>query len=110
MKPEADSSKVVFNRVKGILRSLGLNQQQLAQKLGLAQGVVSLALNGGNEKTFGKIVTLLMQEYGVEMDSIYGETEPGNKVMQQLEAIKQELNRLNQGMEDLKEMIGRLER
>ena len=40
----SDPNPLVFQRVKGALKSVGMSQKDLAQHLGLAQGVVSLAL------------------------------------------------------------------
>lgn len=97
--------QMIYLRVKGILKTLDLNQRDLAKRFDLAQGVVSLALNGGNEKTFRRITDLLVQEYGVDPQQIFGETERGDKIMNKLEDIQTELQDLKQEIQELKKLI-----
>jgi predicted transcriptional regulator len=105
MSSDPDSNQLVFNRVKGILKTLEIGQKDLANQLGLAQGVVSLALNGGNEKTFRRIVDLLVKEHGIDPQQLFGEDERGDKIMIELKVIKDELNALRQEIRDLGKKI-----
>ena len=100
-----DPDPLVFQRVKGALKSVGISQKDLAKRFGLAQGVVSTALSGGNEKTFRRIVELLEQEHGIDPLQLWGEGERGDKILNELQAIKTELNGLRTEMEALKELI-----
>lgn len=99
------SEQMVYLRVKGILKTLAINQKDLSKRFGLAQGVVSLALNGGNEKTFRKITDLLVKEYGIDPQLIFGETERGDKIMNQLDSIQAELAELKSEIRELKSLI-----
>ena len=105
MSSDPDSNQLVFNRVKGILKTLEIGQKDLANQLGLAQGVVSLALNGGNEKTFRRIVDLLVKEHGIDPQQLFGKDERGDKIMIELKVIKDELNALRQEIRDLGKKI-----
>lgn len=100
-----DPDPQVFQRVKGALKSVGISQKDLAKRFGLAQGVVSTALSGGNEKTFRRIVELLEQEHGIDPLQLWGEGERGDKILNELQAIKSELNGLRTEMEALKRLI-----
>lgn len=100
-----DPDHQVFLRVKGTLKTLGMSQRDLAKQLGLAPGVVSLALSGGNEKTFRRIVELLEQEHGIDPLQLWGEGERGDKIMNELQAIKSELQGLRSEMEALKDLM-----
>jgi transcriptional regulator with XRE-family HTH domain len=101
----SDPDPLVFQRVKGALKSVGMSQKDLAQHLGLAQGVVSLALNGGNEKTFRRIVDLLVKEHGIDPQQLFGKDERGDKILIELKVIKEELNALRQEIRDLGKKI-----
>ena len=105
MPSNLNNDQLVFQRVKGILKTLAISQKDLAKQLGLAQGVVSLALNGGNEKTFRRIIDLLVQEHQIDPQHIYGETERGDKILTQLEEIKEELQQLKSGIEEVKRLL-----
>ena len=105
MALNSDSEQMMYLRVKGILKTLNLNQKDLSKRFGLAQGVVSLALNGGNEKTFRRITDLLVQEHGIDPQLIFGETERGDKIMTQLEAIQTELAELRSEIKELKGLV-----
>nr|WP_290935965.1 helix-turn-helix transcriptional regulator [Haliscomenobacter sp.] len=67
-----DPDPQVFLRVKGALKTIGMSQRDLAKHLGLAPGVVSLALSGGNEKTFRRIIDMLEQEHGIDPSNCLG--------------------------------------
>lgn len=98
------SDATLYSQVKGVIRSLGLDQAQLAEKLGLNQANISKALNGGNEKTFKRIIDLLEVEYGVTSLNQHLESAVGNDLLE----IKQELKEIKEGIEELKQMIGRM--
>lgn len=105
MPKNIDPDQMIYLRVKGLLKTLAINQKDLSKQLGLAQGVVSLALSGGNARTFRRITDLLVQEYGIDPQQIFGETEHGNKIMTQLEAIQAELQDLKLEIQALKKLI-----
>ncbi len=96
----------LFTQVKGVIKSLGLDQMVLAEKLGVNQANVSKALNGGNEKTFQRIVNLLENEYGVTSLNQHMESAVGNDISE----IKAELQAIKGTLEELKMMIGKLEK
>lgn len=89
-----DPDPQVFLRVKGALKTIGMSQRDLARHLGLAPGVVSLALSGGNEKTFRRIIELLEQEHGIDPLQLFGEGERGDRIFGELQEIKAELHAL----------------
>jgi hypothetical protein len=64
-----------------------------------------LILSGGNARTFRRITDLLVQEYNIDPQQIFGETEHGNKIMTQLEAIQAELQDLKLEIQALKKLI-----
>ena len=105
MPKNIDPDQMIYLRVKGLLKTLAINQKDLSKQLGLAQGVVSLALSGGNARTFRRITELLVQEYNIDPEQIFGETEHGNKIMTQLEAIQTELQDLKLEIQALKKLI-----
>ncbi|HOY21387.1 MAG TPA: hypothetical protein PLC89_29000 [Haliscomenobacter sp.] len=89
-------------RVRMLLKQIPLDQGSLAQKLNISQPVISLALNGHNDKTFERIVDLLIREYHIRHEDIYQE-DPST--MQQ---IQERLDRIESSIEELKEMIQKL--
>lgn len=89
-----DPDPQVFLRVKGALKTIGMSQRDLARYLGLAPGVVSLALSGGNEKTFRRIIEMLEQEHQIDPLQLFGEGERGDRIFGELQEIKAELNAL----------------
>lgn len=105
MPKNIDPDQMIYLRVKGLLKTLAINQKDLSKQLGLAQGVVSLALSGGNARTFKRITDLLVQEYNIDPEQIFGETEQGNKIMTQLEAIQTELAELRSEIKELKDLV-----
>ena len=90
----SDPDPQVFQRVKGALKSIGMSQKDLAVHLGLAQGVVSMALSGGNEKTFRRIIEMLEQEHQIDPLQLFGEGERGDRILGELQEIKAELHAL----------------
>jgi transcriptional regulator with XRE-family HTH domain len=101
MPPPPPPDPQVFQRIKGALRSIGISQKDLAEHLGLAQGVVSMALSGGNEKTFRRIVEMLHQEHGIDPLQLFGEGERGDKILGELKEIRAELKALRDEVRDL---------
>lgn len=102
---EQNFSKSLQERVKTAIKSLNLDQQQLAEKLGLTQAAISKALNGKSDRSFQRLLVLLSDEYGVSFDAV-----PKTVENEDLEAIKNELKEIKQGIEELKEMFGRFEK
>ena len=91
-----------YARAKAVLKSLNVDQYALADKLGIKQGPVSLALNGKNEKTFLRIVGLLEKEYGIMPADIFDDPQTVSQGLQeQLAEINEKLNRVLQKLEDL---------
>lgn len=66
-----DSNLDMYSRTRAILKSLNLDQHVIADKFGIKQSSISVALNGKNEKTFLRIVALLEKEYGVNSADIF---------------------------------------
>ena len=90
-------------KVRMLLRQVGLDQIELSKKLNLSEPVVSSALNGKNEKSFQRIVDLLIQEYNFTYDDIY---QQNNTVTQM---IQEGLNRIESRLDQMQEMIKRME-
>lgn len=111
MKKDGDLD--MYSRTRAILKSLNLDQHVLADKFGIKQSSVSLALNGRNEKTFLRIVALLEKEYGVAHADIFEEPKTVSQGLQEqlaeikaeLEASRKELKQVLEGMEELKGML-----
>jgi transcriptional regulator with XRE-family HTH domain len=97
-------SNPLQEQVKTTIKSLNLDQQQLAEKLGLTQAAISKALNGKSDRSFQRLLVLLSNEYGVSFEAA-----PKTVENEALEAIKNELKEIKQGIEELKEMFGRFE-
>ena len=100
----------MHTRAKSALKSLNIDQNVLAEKLGLTQAAVSLALNGKNEKTFLRIVGLLEKEYGIMPADIFDDPQTVSQGLQeQLAEIKEELaaNRkeLEAGRNELRQVL-----
>lgn len=102
---EQDFSNPLQNKVKTAIKALNLDQQQLAERLGLTQAAISKALNGKSDRSFQRLLVLLTDEYGVNF-------EEGTKKEQKndLVEIKNELKDIKEGIEALKEMIKNLEK
>jgi transcriptional regulator with XRE-family HTH domain len=87
-----------YAQVKGILRTLKLDQDALADKFGIKQASISKALNGANEKTFKKIVQLLENEYGV------------NSLNQHLESgVAKDIAEIKAELAEIKAAVARIE-
>jgi DNA-binding transcriptional regulator LsrR (DeoR family) len=71
MNNETSGSETPHVKVRMLLRQVGLDQVELAKKLNLSEPVISSALNGKNEKSFQRIVVLLMREYNFTHEDIY---------------------------------------
>ena len=92
----------MHTRAKSVLKSLNVDQNVLAEKLGLTQAAISLALNGKNEKTFLRIVGLLEKEYGIMPADIFDDPQTVSQGLQeQLAEINEKLNRVLQKLEEL---------
>ncbi len=91
-------------RLRMLLKQISLDQGTLAKKLDISQPVISLALNGHNDKTFQRIVDLLIREYDVAHDDIYQEAP---STMQEL---KERLDRIEAGISELKEILQKLDK
>lgn len=103
-----DLDPQVFQRVKGALKTVGMSQKDLAQYFGLAQGVVSTALSGGNEKTFRRIIEMLEKEHGIDPQELLGKGERGDKILGELKAVREELRALREEVRALgKKMEGK---
>jgi transcriptional regulator with XRE-family HTH domain len=91
----------IYNRVKGTLKSMDLDQQSLASKLGVTQTMVSMALRGKNEKTFQRLLTLMEQDYGVNLreSSTPSDIE---QIKADLQTLKAQMDILIKSVEDLK--------
>lgn len=102
---EQNFSNPLQDKVKTAIKALNLDQQQLAEKLGLTQAAISKALNGKSDRSFQRLLVLLTDEYGVNF-------EEGTKKEQRdnLVDIKNELKEIKEGIEELKAMIERLEK
>lgn len=100
-----DKNKVQdkYARAKAVLKSLNVDQYDLADKLGIKQGPVSLALNGKNEKTFLRIVALLEKEYGIMPADIFDDPQTVSQGLQeQLAEIKADLKKVLEELAELR--------
>jgi transcriptional regulator with XRE-family HTH domain len=108
-----DSDLDMYSRTRAILKSLNVDQYAIADKFGIKQSSISLALNGKNEKTFLRIVALLEKEYGVAPADIFEEPKTISQGLQEqlaeikaeLAASREELKQVLEGMEELKGML-----
>ena len=98
----------MFTRAKGVLKTLNVDQSVLAEKLGITQASVSLALNGKSEKTFLRIVGLLEKEYGVMPADIFDDPQTVNQGLQeQLAEIKADLKKVLEELAELRKEVKR---
>ena len=98
----------MHTRAKSALKSLNVDQNVLAEKLGLTQAAISLALNGKNEKTFLRIVGLLEKEYGIMPADIFDDPQTVSQGLQeQLAEIKADLKRVLEELEALRKEVKR---
>lgn len=108
-----DSNLDMYSRTRAILKSLNLDQHVIADKFGIKQSSISVALNGKNEKTFLRIIALLEKEYGVNPADIFEDPKTASQGIQEqlaeikaeLAASRQELKQVLEGMEELKGML-----
>lgn len=95
----------LYSQVKGVIKSLNLDQNILAEKLGVNQANISKALNGSNEKTFQRIIDLLESEYGIASFSQHLESSLSNDILLIKEELKTIKATLENGLAELKEMM-----
>lgn len=95
----------LYSQVKGVIKSLNLDQNVLAEKLGMKQTTISKALNGGNEKTFQRIVELLETEYGVTSFSGQLEASLSRDIAEIKEELKGLREALEKGLEEIRGMV-----
>lgn len=103
MKNELSGSETPHAKVRMLMRQVGLDQVELAKKLNLSEPVVSSALNGKNEKSFLRIVDLLMREYNFTHEDIYQQ----NVTLTQL--VQEGLGRIEARLDEMQEMIRKLD-
>ena len=103
MKNETRNLGTPHGRVRMLIRQVGLDQIELSKKLNISEPVISSALGGRNEKSFQRIVDLLVREYSISLDDIYQEDHTA------LQQIRDRLDRIEAGIEELKEMIRKLD-
>jgi transcriptional regulator with XRE-family HTH domain len=106
MPVEKNIDPSIYHQVKAVMKSLNIDQAQLGEKLDLTQASVSKALNGGNEKTFKRIMELLGNEYGVTSLNQHLESVVGNDIA----AIKSDLQEIKEELKELRKMIGKLQK
>lgn len=94
-----DSSSSIYNEVKSAIKSLNLDQYQLAEKLGITQAAISKALNGKSDRTFQRLIALLTNEHGIIFTT---------QQHVELESLREELREIKEGIEELKDMIRNL--
>ena len=95
-----------YSRARDMLKSLNLDQYTIADRLGIKQGSVSLALNGKNERTFLRIVALLEKEHGVMPADIFDDPQTVSQGLQeQLTEIKEDLKKVLEELAELRKEL-----
>jgi transcriptional regulator with XRE-family HTH domain len=94
-----DSSSNIYNEVKSAIKSLNLDQYQLAEKLGVTQAAISKALNGKSDRTFQRLLALLTNEHGMNFTT---------QQHVEMESLREELRDIKASLEELKDMISNL--
>ena len=93
----------MYTRAKSQLKSLNIDQHEIAAKLGVKQSAISFALSGKNEKTFLRIVGLLEKEYGIMPADIFDDPQTVSQGLQeQLAEIKADLKKVLEALAELK--------
>lgn len=103
MNKETNNSETPYVKVRMLLRQVGLDQIELAKKLNLSEPVISSALNGKNEKSFLRIVDLLMREYNFTHEDIYQQS------ITLTQMVQEGLSRIEARLDEMQEMIRRLD-
>ncbi len=103
MNNETSGSETPHVKVRMLLRQVGLDQVELAKKLNLSEPVISSALNGKNEKSFQRIVDLLMREYNFTHEDIYQQS------ITLTQMVQEGLGRIESRLDEMQEMIRRLD-
>jgi transcriptional regulator with XRE-family HTH domain len=97
-----------YTKLKGVVKSLGLDQAGLAEKIGSNPASISKALNGSNEKTLHSIIQLLEREYGITSLNQHLESslDQGiSTIRSELQDIKTTLSRMEQNIEQLQQIL-----
>lgn len=108
MPVKKSAESVIYTKVKGIIKSLNLDQQTLASQLGVHQTMVSNALNGKNEKTFQRLVALLEKEHGVNVEDAprpLADESDIQLIKEELNSLQGKMGEVLKGIEELKEMM-----
>ena len=96
----------MYTRAKSQLKSLNIDQHEIAAKLGVKQSAISLALSGKNEKTFLRIVGLLEKEHGIMPADIFDDPQTVSQGLQeQLAEIKGDLKKVLEELEALRKEV-----
>lgn len=94
----------IYDQVKNAIKSLDLDQQQLAERLGITQAAVSKALNGKSDRSLQRLIALLRNDYGLDLLE-----EKSFDQKTELEAIRRELlemrESMEQGLRELKDLV-----
>jgi transcriptional regulator with XRE-family HTH domain len=91
-------------KVKDALKSQNIDQRDLAEQLGIHQSMVSMALNGTNQKTFLRVLNLLEKEYGMDFQE---SSTPSDieQIKADLQGLKTQMDHLIKSVAELKGMI-----
>jgi transcriptional regulator with XRE-family HTH domain len=100
----------IYDRVKTAIKSLNLDQYQLAEKLGITQAAISKALNGKSDRSLQRLVMLLSKEYGIDFEPLQNNSDQREEFQQIRTELKEMKESLEKGLEELKEMISKLEK
>lgn len=100
----------IYDRVKTAIKSLNLDQYQLAEKLGITQAAISKALNGKSDRSLQRLVMLLSKEYGIDFEPTQNNSDQREELQQIRTELKEMKESFEKGLEELKEMISKLEK
>lgn len=100
----------IYDRVKTAIKSLNLDQYQLAEKLGITQAAISKALNGKSDRSLQRLVMLLSKEYGIDFEPLQNNSDQREELQQIRTELKEMKESLEKGLGELKEMISKLEK
>lgn len=106
MPKKAPEDLSLHKRVKDTLKMMGIDQSSLAQQLGVAQTMVSMALRGTNQKTFLRLLALLKNEYQLDFEEEMSTGKNTEELMQELKKVQEELGRVLERLEKVEEKLG----